>query len=182
VRNFFSALNFPDFQGTLRQQEDFVQRRSLGLVSLLIGLCLVITACGGGESTTTTTTTTTTAAPTATPTTAADTTSTTTTTTDTPATAKTGEEVFAGGICITCHKVAGVATTVGVLGPELTNIGTVAVSRVSGLSAEAYIRQSIEEPAAYIVDTYQALMPAGLEDTISPEEYELLIGYLVGLK
>lgn len=160
-----------------------MQRRSLGLVSLLIALSLVITACGGGESTTTTTTTTTTAAaPTATPTTAADTTSTTTTTTDTPATAKTGAEVFAGGICITCHKVAGVATAIGIIGPELTTIGTVAASRVDGLSAEAYIRQSIEDPAAYIVDEYQPLMPAGLKDAISPEEYELLIGYLVSLK
>ena len=142
----------------------------------------MIAACGGGESTTTTTTTT--AAPTATPTTAAvaDTTTTTTTTTDAPATAKTGEEVFAGGICITCHKVAGVAKAIGVIGPELTTIGTVAASRVDGLSAEAYIRQSIEDPAAYIVDEYQPLMPAGLKDAMSADEYELLIGYLVGLK
>ena len=156
-----------------------MQRRSIGLISLLIGLCLIITACGGGDSTSTTT-----SAPTATPTTAAESTSTaaTSSTPDTTATAKTGEEIFAGGICITCHKVASVPTAIGVLGPELTNIGTTAANRVSGLTAEAYIRQSIEEPAVYVVESYQPLMPAGLKDAMPAEEFELLIGYLVGLK
>ena len=50
--------------------------------------------------------------------------------------------------CGICHTVADAGTT-GTIGPELSTIGAIAGTRTN-LSAEEYIRQSIEEPTAFI--------------------------------
>ena len=81
--------------------------------------------------------------------------------------------------CGICHTVADAGTT-GTIGPELSNIGTVAATRTS-LSAEEYIRQSIEDPAAFIAPDYTPLMTAGLNDVLG-DDYEAVVAYLVNLK
>lgn len=80
--------------------------------------------------------------------------------------------------CGICHTVADAGTT-GVIGPELSHIGTVAATR-TGLSAEEYIRQSIEEPGAFIAPDYTPLMTAGLRDALG-DEYEAVVAYLLSL-
>ena len=56
-----------------------------------------------------------------------------------------GEAIFTGsGGCAACHTIEGL--TVGMVGPDLTQIGTDAGTRKQGLSAEDYIRESILEP------------------------------------
>ena len=91
-----------------------------------------------------------------------------------------GRQVFAGSVCIVCHTVEGIS--VSRLGPELNHIGTVAATRKPGLSAEAYIRESILDPSAFIVDGFQDLMPPRLADTMSPEEFEALIAFQLSLR
>ena len=81
--------------------------------------------------------------------------------------------------CGICHTVAD-AGTEGVIGPELTNIGDIAGTRTD-LSAEDYIRQSIEEPGAFLSPGYAALMPAGLKDTLGGD-YEAVVAYLMTLQ
>ena len=80
--------------------------------------------------------------------------------------------------CGICHTVADAGTT-GTIGPELSNIGTVAATRTS-LSAEEYIRQSIEDPAAFIAPDYTPLMTAGLHDVLG-DDYEAVVAYLLTL-
>jgi hypothetical protein len=45
------------------------------------------------------------------------------------------------------------------IGPNLTDLSERAGERVEGLSAEAYVRQSVLDPQAYIVDEYGEFMP-----------------------
>ena len=81
--------------------------------------------------------------------------------------------------CGICHTVADAGTT-GTIGPELSHIGTVASTR-TGLSAEEYIRQSIEDPGAFIAPEYTPLMTAGLKDVLGGD-FEDVVAYLLTLE
>ena len=62
------------------------------------------------------------------------------------------------------------------VGPDLTHLADRAATRVAGLDARAYVRQSIREPGAYRVPGYTAVMPdLGLSD----EELESLATFLL---
>jgi hypothetical protein len=50
---------------------------------------------------------------------------------------------------------------------------------VSGLDARAYIEQSILEPGAYINEDFQNLMPNTYANSITDEDLESLIAYLM---
>ena len=81
--------------------------------------------------------------------------------------------------CGICPAVAGTAAS-GNIGPELTNIGTVASTRTD-LSAEDYIRQSIQEPGAFIAPEFGNLMPSGLDVALGGD-FDAVVNYLVGLE
>ena len=59
------------------------------------------------------------------------------------------------GACGVCHALEGLSY--GVLGPDLTGIGAAAETRVPGMSAAEYLRESIVDPDAYIVGTADGL-------------------------
>jgi cytochrome c oxidase subunit 2 len=82
-----------------------------------------------------------------------------------------GAAAFAAN-CTACHKTDSTA----VVGPGLAGIGERAATRVDGLSADEYIRQSLLEPAAYIVPDF----PAGMFPFthLSDDEINGLIAYL----
>ena len=80
--------------------------------------------------------------------------------------------------CGICHAVAGTDAK-GVVGPELTHIGTVASTR-TGLSAEDYIRQSIEDPGAFLAPGFGPIMPGGLAGSLGGD-FEAVVAYLVSL-
>ncbi len=80
--------------------------------------------------------------------------------------------------CGICHTVADAGTT-GTIGPELSNIGTIAATRTD-LSAEEYIRQSIDDPGAFISPGYTPLMTAGLHEVLG-DDYEAVVAYLLTL-
>ena len=81
--------------------------------------------------------------------------------------------------CGICHTVADAGTT-GTIGPELSAIGSIAGTRTN-LSAEEYIRQSIEEPTAFIAPEYTPLMTAGLKDVLG-DDFEDVVAYLLSLQ
>jgi cytochrome c553 len=80
--------------------------------------------------------------------------------------------------CGACHAVAGTDAK-GTFGPELTHIGTIAATRTD-LAAEDYIRQSIEEPAAFFAPGFGPGMPGGLVNSLG-DDFEAVIAYLVSL-
>jgi mono/diheme cytochrome c family protein len=81
--------------------------------------------------------------------------------------------------CASCHVINGDAV---IVGPSLEGIATAAVNRVNGMDAQSYIEQSILEPSAYIPDGFSDLMPATYTETLSEDEFEALIAFLMTLK
>lgn len=75
-----------------------------------------------------------------------------------------GQTVFLTAGCTACHTIDGVSETAEI-GPNLTDLFDRAGDRVQGLSAEEYVRQSILEPQAFIVDGYGEFMPTLPLDT-----------------
>jgi len=93
----------------------------------------------------------------------------------------TGQGVLIAKGCGGCHTIQGLQGASGQVGPELTHVATNAATRKPGLSAEEYIRESIAEPTAFVVDGFAPVMPR-LLGTMSPEEFQALVNYLLSLK
>jgi len=94
----------------------------------------------------------------------------------------TGEQLFDMMIlgtqagCGTCHSLDG--TTV--IGPSLQGIGSFAQDRVPGMSAEEYIRQSILEPDAYILEGNEpGTMPPHYVDALNDAQIDALVEFLM---
>lgn len=92
-----------------------------------------------------------------------------------------GQATFAAAGCVACHTVAGVST--GVVGPVLDGLATRAGDTVEGLAAEEYIRESILDPNAYIVEGFEPnIMLQTFAETLSDEEVDALIAFLLTLE
>jgi cytochrome c551/c552 len=87
-----------------------------------------------------------------------------------------GRSVFQAKGCIGCHQRGDLGQQQ--VGPDLTDLVSRADTRVEGLNAEDYVRQSVREPQAFIVPGYEAnvLMPTlPLSDT----ELDALVEFLL---
>lgn len=82
--------------------------------------------------------------------------------------------------CRICHSLQ---PGVVIVGPSLAGIATRAATRVPGLSAEEYIRQSILEPDAYVVPGFPpGQMVQNLGEILTPEQIDDLVAFLMTLK
>lgn len=122
-------------------------------LALVIAVMMLLAACGGGEGTT-----------------ADD--------ANDPLVAQ-GQELFqTGGAsqvgCVTCHTLDGTD----LVGPTLQRISERAGERTN-LSAEAYLHESIVDPGAYLVDGYENVMNSNYDETLSDEEIDALVAYLM---
>lgn len=93
-----------------------------------------------------------------------------------------GPQVFIARGCTACHAIQSLPEARGTIGPALDGIGERAATRVEGLDAMAYLKQSIEEPEAYLVEGYTNMMVKGLHAQMTPQEYADLLAYLIQLK
>ena len=67
-----------------------------------------------------------------------------------------GERIFkAKGTCEICHKIGQKGTRA----PDLAGVGALAAKRKPGLSAKAYLVESLLDPGAYLVEGYPNIMP-----------------------
>ena len=88
-----------------------------------------------------------------------------------------GRLLFATKGCTGCHTHASLPSARVQVGPDLTHLADRAATRVAGLDARAYVRQSIRDPGAYHVPGYTAVMPdLGLSDA----DIDALIAFLLG--
>jgi len=84
-----------------------------------------------------------------------------------------------GRQCHFCHKVQDSDVTPLV---SLIGIAKTAGERVEGLSAEAYLRQSILNPTAYQVDGFSEHCPDIYGEIMSEEEINHVIAYMMTLE
>ncbi len=70
--------------------------------------------------------------------------------------ARIGEQIFEGkGTCTICHRVG----QVGARAPDLAGVGARAAARKPGVSAMAYLVESLLNPGAYVVEGFPKIMP-----------------------
>lgn len=82
--------------------------------------------------------------------------------------------------CITCHSLE---PDVVIVGPSQAGLATRAETRVAGQSAEEYIRTSITEPNAYVVEGFaEGVMYQNYATDLTAEEINDLIAYTLTLK
>jgi cytochrome c551/c552 len=87
-----------------------------------------------------------------------------------------GALLFATKGCIGCHTHVSFPKARMQVGPDLTAVADRADTRIAGLDARAYIRQSLREPGAYRVAGYSAPMP---DLALTDEEIESLTAFLL---
>lgn len=62
-----------------------------------------------------------------------------------------GKDLFTSKQCLTCHAMAAVpASASASIGPKLDGIATAAATRKPAMTAEAYLRESLKDPNAFI--------------------------------
>ncbi len=82
--------------------------------------------------------------------------------------------------CITCHSLE---PDVVIVGPSQAGLATRAASRVAGLSAEEYIRQSIVEPNAHIVEGFtEGVMYQFYATDLTEQQIDDLVAYTLTLE
>jgi mono/diheme cytochrome c family protein len=81
--------------------------------------------------------------------------------------------------CASCHAVSG--DTI-IVGPSLAGIVSRAATRVEGQSAAEYIQLSILRPGEYVVEGFSELMPTTFGTTLSGEQLDAIIAYLMTLE
>ncbi len=94
---------------------------------------------------------------------------------------------FNKGGCATCHTIPGIPNAAGVVGPDLSAIGEEGGQRISGVSTEDYIRESILDPDAFLAPECPLgpcpdnVMPPNLADKLSTGDLDLIVAYLAAL-
>jgi cytochrome c2 len=93
-----------------------------------------------------------------------------------PELAELGESVFrsAEAGCLACHNLG----REGLRGPDLAGVGSRAAERVPGQSAEEYLRTTLTEPCAYVVEGFDCIMPQTLLQTLGTAKITALIAFL----
>jgi mono/diheme cytochrome c family protein len=92
-----------------------------------------------------------------------------------------GQQLYISGGCAGCHAIADISN--GVVGPNLTQAGETAATREDGVSAEDYIRQSILNPNAVVVEGYQpSIMPQNYDQQFGDQELDDLVAFLLAQK
>jgi cytochrome c2 len=92
-----------------------------------------------------------------------------------------GQALFQGvALCSSCHDVANGVT---IVGPSLKGVASRAGSREPGKSAADYIHESIVSPNAFIVPGFSGyIMPQTFAQTLTPQQIDDLVAYLLTLK
>ncbi len=92
-----------------------------------------------------------------------------------------GQVVFATAGCTACHTISGISS--GNVGPVLDGLASRAGDRVAGLSAEDYIRQSVMDPSAYVVEGFpDNTMPQNFSQVLTSDQIDDLVSFLLTLK
>jgi mono/diheme cytochrome c family protein len=89
-----------------------------------------------------------------------------------------GRRVYLDNGCGGCHTIEGLSA--GNVGPNLTEIGSVAETRIEGVSADDYLVESILFPNAYIVEGYpENVMLQTFGENLTDQQLEDLITFLL---
>ena len=87
-----------------------------------------------------------------------------------------GVRLFTAKACNTCHTLSAASAT-GTIGPNLDQLRTLA--QRAGKPLDAFIRESILHPSAYVEKGYQDVMPKDFGKKLSAPQLKVLVEFLV---
>lgn len=90
---------------------------------------------------------------------------------------KLGAQVYTRN-CAACHLLTPNDVKVG---PSLHGIADNAATRVAGQDARTYIITSVLNPSSYVHDGFEDVMPKGLAKSLTSEELDAVVAYLLTL-
>jgi sulfur-oxidizing protein SoxX len=95
-----------------------------------------------------------------------------------------GQQLFQHGFngappCVTCHAIRPSMRLM--VGPNLGGLAQRAASRLEGVAAQAYLRQSILDPNAFVVPGFQGVMYPGYASHYGEQDITDLVAYLLTL-
>ncbi len=102
-----------------------------------------------------------------------------------------GREIFLTGVgekgntmaCYTCHTIHEIPEAGGLLGPDLTHIGTEAATRRPGMSAREYLEEAISDPEVFIPEDVDRAIPGLMLSSmfveLTPADVEALVEFLL---
>jgi predicted small secreted protein len=150
----YDYSGFPENKNQ-QKERNFMMKKAYLFVALVVLFSLALSACGGGGG-------------------------------GGDDAASAGKELFAQSVigtqagCSTCHSLE---EGVVIVGPSMAGIGSRAATQVAGTNAEDYLRQSILEPDAHLVEGFPAgTMPQVWGDELTEEQISNLIAYMLTLK
>ncbi len=97
------------------------------------------------------------------------------------------EELILNAGCGACHSIGSLGEAHKV-GPDLSAIGLIAENRIPGMTAEAYLHESIADPNAYIVPDcpngpcLANIMPRDYANRLTEEQIGTIVAYLLTMK
>lgn len=92
------------------------------------------------------------------------------------------QEIWQSEACFACHDIGiNQADLAGQNGPNMADLDQRAGTRVEGMTAEEYVYESIVNPAAFVVATYEnaGQMPQNFADKLSEVEIQGLVEWLL---
>ena len=92
------------------------------------------------------------------------------------------QEIWRGEACFACHNLEERQVDVaGQNGPNFADLYERAGSRVPDMTAEEYVYESIVNPTAYVVETYEQAgqMPQNFAEKLSEDEIQALVAWLL---
>lgn len=89
-----------------------------------------------------------------------------------------GERVYKRE-CSICHSLKSGET---IVGPSLAGIATRGGTRLEGLDSREYIQLSIIKPSEFVVEGFVDQMPSGFGKSLSEDELNGIISYLLTLE
>jgi mono/diheme cytochrome c family protein len=92
--------------------------------------------------------------------------------------AKTGQQIFTAAGCAGCHTF-GPAGSNGTIGPSLDELKTQAGKMEPGKSAEEYVRESLEDPNAFIVKGYSPNVMPQFKGRLTDQQIQALVQYIL---
>ena len=84
--------------------------------------------------------------------------------------------------CFHCHTIERVDGAAGLIGPDISHIGTDAATRKPGMSAEDYIRESIRDPEVFLPEVERStpgLMTGAITAGLTDDEVDALVAFLL---
>ena len=91
--------------------------------------------------------------------------------------AKSGEQIFTAAGCAGCHTFAPAGSNANI-GPSLDDLANAAGNREPGTSGEDYIRESLIQPDAFLVEGFGNAMPS-YEGRLTDQQLQALVDYLL---